>query len=288
MAFSKVGETTFEIIADDANNDVTLPGTVLEGDIVIYGHCADSVVTPGVQTSGYTDIWTDHSQNAPGYESGYKVMGATPDTIITFVQDSQFSGENTAGVLQVWRGLDTATPEDATPTGIGGSPGMPDCPSITTVTDGALVFAIGFLDDDKVAASVTAPSGYSNLLAMEPTSLDNATMMIASKEVSPEGPEDPAAFGGSGTDEWEAATFALRPAVATGDTTAAWGFGRWNQGLAKTHRRQMFLMPGQPFLHAYMAGEVAVGGGRVMSSLAGPGGLVGLGGIAGQSGGLAA
>ncbi|KKL19659.1 hypothetical protein LCGC14_2463240 [marine sediment metagenome] len=164
MAFSKVGETTFEILADDANHDVTLPGTVLEGDIVIYGHCADSVVTPGVQTAGYTDIWTDHSQNAPGYDSGYKVMGATPDTIISFVQDSAFSGEDTAGVLQVWRGLDTTTPEDATPTGAGGSSGMPDCPSITTVTDGALVFAIGFLDDLKIASTVTAPSGYTNLL----------------------------------------------------------------------------------------------------------------------------
>ncbi len=218
MAWTKVGETTFEIDNTDTDQDVTLPGTVLEGDIVIYGHCADQVVSPGVVTTGYTDIWTDHNQNAPGYDSGYKVMGATPDTIITFNQTGTFLAEDTAGVLQVWRGLDTSTPEDATPTGAGGGSGMPDCPSITTVTDGALVFALGFLDDDEVAASVTAPSGYSNLLAMQPASSGNATMMIASKEVTSAGAEDPAAFGGPGDDEWEAATFALRPAAAAGAT----------------------------------------------------------------------
>jgi len=41
------------------------------------------------------------------------------------------------------------------------------------------------------------------------------------------------------------------------DTNASWGFGRWNSGIAKTHRRQQFLMPGQPFLHQYTAKGLA-------------------------------
>ncbi len=81
-------------------------------------------------------------------------MGATPDTVIGF---NQADTEDTCGVIQVWRGQDLTTPEDTTPTIASSGNGMPDSPSITTVTDGALVFAIGFLDDDNVASSVTAP-----------------------------------------------------------------------------------------------------------------------------------
>ena len=210
MAFTKVGETTFIIEKNSSSKDITLPGPPIADDIVIYAQCADSVVSLGVQTSGYTDIHTDHNSLLPGYESGYKKMGATPDTVINFDQGAH---EDTAGVLQVWRGQDTTTPEDATPTTASGGSGNPDCPSITTNTANALVFAIGFLDDDKVAASVTAPSGYSNLLAHQPTSADNATIMIASKEVASAGAEDPAAFGGPGNDAWVAVTFALRQAA---------------------------------------------------------------------------
>ncbi len=49
--------------------------------------------------------------------------------------------------------------------------------------------------------------------------------------------------------------FSDESAAAIVDTSAAWGFGRWNQGLAKRHRRQMFLMSGQPFLHSYHVGS---------------------------------
>jgi hypothetical protein len=216
MAWTKVGETTFNINANDIDQDVTLPGSPQENDIVIFAHCSDSAVTPGVQTSGYTDIMTDHAALNPGHESGYKIMGATPDTVVTFQQASTAAGEYTAGVLQVWRDVDTGTPIDATPTTASNTTGMPDAPSYTTVTDGALVFAIGFLDDDNDAANVTVPSGYSNLLAHDNTAQapDNATSMIASKELASAGAEDPAAFGGLGTDNWYAVTFALRPAAA--------------------------------------------------------------------------
>ena len=216
MAWTKVGETTFNIADNSTNQDVTLPGTPLENDIVIYGHASDGIVSPGVQTTGYTDIMTDTGTALPGHESGYKIMGATPDTVITFNQVSP--REYTAGVLQIWRGVDTSTPIDATPTTASGGSGAPNSPSYTTVTNGALIFAIGFLDDDNSAGIVTVPSGYSNLLAHDNTSnTDNATSMIASKELATAGTDDPAEFGGGLDDGWYAVTFALRPAAGVTD-----------------------------------------------------------------------
>lgn len=212
MAFTKVAETTFEIDDDGANHDVTLPGPPAADDIVIFACVNDAAITPGLQTSGYTDIHTGATA-LPGFESGFKKMGGTPDTIITFNQT--FTADSTTGVLQVWRGQDLTTPEDTTPTTDSAGSGMPDSPSITTITDGALVFAIGFLDDENIASSVTVPSGYGDLLANDVSVfVGNATVMIASKEVASAGAEDPAVFGGSGTNDWVSATFALRPAAA--------------------------------------------------------------------------
>jgi len=211
MPWVKVGETTFNISETGSNQNVNLPGSPQTGDIVIYAQVSDYAVTPGVVTSGYTDIYTNHAVDNPGRESGYKIMGATPDTIITFNESS--SGEQTAGVIQVWRGVHQTTPIDATPTTATGTTGMPNPPSYNTVTDGALVIIIGFLDDDNVASAVAAPSGYTNLLAKNSVT-SNSTVMIASKEKSPSGTEDPAVFTATGGDDnWAAVTFALRPAA---------------------------------------------------------------------------
>jgi hypothetical protein len=220
IPWTLVGETTFNIQDNDIDQDVTLPGTPATGDIVIYAHSSDQAVSPGVQTTGYTDLLTDHAATNPGHESGYKVMGGTPDTVITFNQANL--GEFTTGVLQVWRGVDTGTPIDNTPTTASSGAGMPNPPSYTTITNGALVVAIGFLDDDNVASSVTAPAGYGDLLAHDNTATGgNATTMMASLEKVTAGAEDPAAFGGSGTDAWRAVTFALRPAVVGGDLSVS-------------------------------------------------------------------
>lgn len=224
MAWTKVGETTFNIQDDSANHDVTLPGPPAEGDIVIYATASDGAVSGGVVTSGYTDLLTDHAATNPGRDCGYKVMGATPDTIVTFNQTS--GNEYAAGIVQVWRGLDTTTPIDATPTTATGASGMPDGPSFTTVTNGALVIVIGVIDDINIAASVGAPSGYSNLLAHDNTSVppDNACAMIASLEKATAGAENPGAFtAGASSDEWAAVTFALRPAAASSGAVLAIG-----------------------------------------------------------------
>lgn len=224
MAISIVASTTFRIPTGASSTNVTLPGTPLQDDIVVVSMASDNAANAAsVTTSGYTTIFETLS-SAPGGSAVWKRMGGTPDTIVTISQQASASRE---GGIYLIRGVDTTTATAHTgsaPTA-SGTTGMPNAPSITTLVNDALVIAFGCLDDDVVSGSVTVPSGYGDLLVKDTASgggLD-ATFMMAAKIVSTAGAEDPAAFGGSGTDDWFAASFSLRPAAGgaiTGALTA--------------------------------------------------------------------
>jgi hypothetical protein len=210
MAWTKVGETTFTVASGTGSENKALPGSPVENDIVILALACDSnLIDDGPSTPDYVVI-EQASHTLPGNYLGFKILGATPDSSVDILQAlSSMQG----GIIQVWRGVDTTTPIDATRTVVTGFSGSPNPPAYEPVTDGALVFAVGFLDDDDDAANVTAPSGYTNLLAGDTGQADNfvgATVMIASKELATAAPENPAAFGTS-SDAWRAVTFALRP-----------------------------------------------------------------------------
>lgn len=211
MAFTKVGELAFTVAVGGGSENKTLPGTVLENDIVIVVLATDSAVgTAPITTAGYVNIFFDTGLANLGHQVAYKRMGSTPDSVVAISQDdlSIF-----AGLIQVWRGADTTTASDATPTSASAGAGMPDAPIITTVTDRALVFAIGLLDDDDAAASVTAPASYGDLLAGDTgqaSTTVGATAMIASRVLVEAGLTNPAAFGGTGSDLNVGITFALR------------------------------------------------------------------------------
>lgn len=210
MAWTLVGESAIDDVT--ATGDTyALPGTILEDDIVVVALSSDFRIDASdeglIGGQGYTSL-ADNATNSPGFDVGYKVMGSTPDTTVDLAGDGG-TGESCA-VIQVWRGVDTSNPIDNSVDQSSGISGMPDPPSHTTVTAGCLRIITGHVDDDQVAASVTAPSGYSNVLAAEG---GVSTVMIASKEDSSAGAEDPDAFGGTGDDSIKATHFALRPAV---------------------------------------------------------------------------
>ena len=218
MAWSLVGQVAFQA-SDATDTTQSLPGTPQEGDIVLIGASCDAAITSAfISTSGYTSFETHDTGANPGNAFYWKIMGATPDTDITIAAAA--STEFMACVLQVWRGVDTTTPNDVTPTVASSGAGMPDPPSITPTTNGCLIVAFGALDDDNVASEVGAPSGYSNLLASDNSSnADNATSMIASMEQATAAAENPGAFTSTtGTDAWRATTVALRPAAGGGPT----------------------------------------------------------------------
>jgi len=103
--------------------------------------------------------------------------------------------------------LDVNTPAVAT-----GAAGMPNSPAITTVTNGDVIVSLGFLDDEVVASSVLAPTGYSLIGAAQYGSIENgATVMAAFLQQATAGLTNPGVFGGTGSDAWVASTIALRP-----------------------------------------------------------------------------
>jgi hypothetical protein len=107
--------------------------------------------------------------------------------------------------------LDVNTPAVST-----GAAGMPNSPAITTVTNGDVIVSLGFLDDEVVASSVLAPTGYSLIGAAQYGSIENgATVMAAFTQQATAGLTNPGVFGGTGSDAWVASTIALRPVAGT-------------------------------------------------------------------------
>jgi hypothetical protein len=94
--------------------------------------------------------------------------------------------------------------------------GMPNSPAITTNTNGEVIISIGFLDDDVVASSVTAPAGFT-LIGAAQYGIQNAgaTVMAAFTQQATAGAINPGVFGGTGNDAWAASTIALRPIAGT-------------------------------------------------------------------------
>jgi hypothetical protein len=181
---------------------ITLPTGLLQNDIVIICSMSDdnTQALPSTYTNGQNG-----STNSVNYRWSYKRMGATPDTTATGLTSGSIH------IAIVFRNVNTTTVLDvSSPTIATNTSGMPNSPSITTSTSGAMVVAIGFLDDDLVTAG--APTNFT--LARSATyggAGAGGTVMAAYRLKSPAGAEDPGVFNGSGTDSWVGATLALRP-----------------------------------------------------------------------------
>lgn len=159
--------------------------------------------------------------NVPaGYSSTVGVSANTAHVRVltrTFVAGDTaptITGISTASVATtiVYRNLGTITNTNTNTSG-SGSPNPPPL----TVTAGSIVLAIGGLDDDNVAASVVAPSGYSLIAAVQ-SSTPGFTLMTAVKPITSSGSEDPAAFSSDGNDSWVGATVELPNNAASSST----------------------------------------------------------------------
>jgi len=189
------------------------------GDIVVinWGVYRGSNQTMTVNTSGYTQVADLYANDTTDTNLGcaYKIMGATPDTVVNVNGSGAATGGANA-VIQVWRGVDVTTPMDATPTtATGVNTTYSQNPSITPVTSGAvIIIAAGNGTNSSLTVSTT-PSGYSNMLEISYDPGYVSTNYIASKYwVS--GTENPANWvmsATSTTSAWCAITMALRPAV---------------------------------------------------------------------------
>lgn len=222
MAISLVGSASAKV-EGTGNVTVTFPGGVLQDDLVIVNQTNARTTDQAMSlvSTGYTNRADLYSNDNNDVNMGVwtKFMGAIPDTNV--VVTGSGSGTNfSAAQVQIWRGVDTTTPMDATPTtATGTNTDVPDPPSITTVTANAQVIALGGTTVGTTAPTITAPSGYTNLTSQTADVSGSGFwtgVMMASKTVASPGAENPGTFGGmSGltTEAWAAVTLALRPAV---------------------------------------------------------------------------
>ena len=213
MAIAFVGTASGSVIA---GGDLNLPITPSAGNIVVVTLGTSSnlgVLFATITTSGYTQLSSTDSGAAPNMRviTAYKIMGGTPDTSIDFTGNG-VATDTLAAVAQWFSGVDATTPIDQTTTTATGSSTNPDPPSITTVTDGAIVIACagGAIND----ASVTAPSTYTHIDSWNSNGTNDVTAAMASKIIASHGAENPATYTTWSNSKWATATIALRPAAA--------------------------------------------------------------------------
>lgn len=142
--------------------------------------------------------------------------GATPDTNITVGRGISNSAYGGLAIVLVWRGVDATTPIDVTSvTATGTSASHPDCPSITPVTSGAKILALGAGTQGSTGSAFTVPSGMTSIVSSlgDGTTSDIGSFVASFDWTS--GAYDPAAATGGTTStssSWAGITLALRPA----------------------------------------------------------------------------
>ncbi len=239
------GGTQANSAINGGNVTLTFP-TLQQGDVVIVfgGHFARGGATSAIPT-GYTPIYDSGNTLAtdPHFGVSYKVMGATPDTTVS-CPGSGNAADGTAYGCYCLRNVDTTVIQDATRTVAGPTTSNnPDCPSITTVTDRALILALAL---DHLAGTgdtaITNPTNYIEQRTARGADNNDATVCGAAIIEPVAGTEDPPSFTAWTAGTWRTATVAIRVATsatalsASSFTRGATTFtGSTNATLTQTH-----------------------------------------------------
>jgi hypothetical protein len=214
---------------------ISLSGLGLaENDIVLVFGGFTTLSAPAVNSGPYTpsdynSLGQIDSNDGTHYirtSVAWKRMGVSPDTSV-LCRGTGNANDCCAYSAFVLRGVDTTTAIDATTTTATGTAGSPNSPSITTVTQGALVFSFGAstdYDTDQVQ-----PSNYTLVETAVRNDGVNTAISIGSalRSITTPGAENPGPWADWTGGTWTAATVAIRPDLdeavvnATGDITVS-------------------------------------------------------------------
>lgn len=186
------------------------------GDIIVVGY---GVATSSDQTLGFTDNGgTDYTYLCDLYQSdtyhinlrtGYKICNGDTNLLVGPTSQDAHPG----GVMvHVWRNPNGTPIDVTTTTATGTNSTRADPPSITPVTEGAIIIACGAGSLNVITAGYTT-SDLSNFVSVIGDDTNDICVGMGSK-VWTSGAFDPAVFGDSTTSasgSWAAATMALRP-----------------------------------------------------------------------------
>ncbi len=137
---------------------VSTPSGTVEGDLLIA-----AVATDGNESFSTPSGWTQISQANQGGASlavYWKLASASESSSHTF---SWGSNEEAYAWIMRFTGHHATTPIDTYATYGSGSSSSPDCPSVTTTVDNAMILRIGGFDDDDVDIDSSGLSGHTTI-----------------------------------------------------------------------------------------------------------------------------
>lgn len=189
----------------------TLPGGALQaGDIVLVSSTCVSGTIPPLAT--YTEVLA--GTNNVSYRVSYKIMGATPDTSVSGLDDV-IGGNGVAHIASVFRGvsLDTAI---ITTINAQSSTNDPNPPPVTPDISGCTSVAFGFVPTRAYgAANITLPANYGNLeiqAVATGTAEEESTVMNAYRSnIQAQVEENPGVFNIPNNENCIGITVLLRP-----------------------------------------------------------------------------
>lgn len=223
MALSLVGTAS-----SGASSGYTVDLTTISmatGDIVVvasaFGGTPPSAPTVTGDNSGaYTGLGAVAYANDTwytNYRMFYMVQGATLDTTLTVTRPNN-AAYGGATVVQVWRGVDTASPIDVTGTpATTTNSSLGDPPSVTPVTSGAVVIAAGAGMQTSSGTPFTVPAGMSNPVSYNGNGTTSDCGVWIASATWTSGAYDPPAWTGGTTSTSSSAaaqTIALKPAAS--------------------------------------------------------------------------
>lgn len=194
--------------------------SVQANDVAIVAYASSILSDIDISATGYTevaDLYGDDNIDTNLWV-GIKKLTSNSDNSITITHGGTDANRGSAYIAYVWRGVNQTTLQDTTATTIAeANTGLPDPPSITPVTSGAIILAIGA---GVATASITfgnPSSTYNNFVTVTGVGSSAAIALALGSYNWTSGAYDPPEFiYASGTDNTfrssAAVTMALRPA----------------------------------------------------------------------------
>lgn len=218
--FTLVGSSTVGTATSGGTITAQIPDGTAAGDLILVVHAVRSTTDLNMSLADLTytkiaDLYADDGTADSNLGVHWKISNGTEATL-NLPGGTGFTLQTCS--VQVWRGATLVSPLDVTPTTATGiDTGIAVSPSITTVTDNALVLiAAGVMTATRTAV-VTQPSGFTDLtVAAPPSGSIIARASIASKPTTLAGLVSGGSWSVSSGDSsfysWAACTIALRPA----------------------------------------------------------------------------
>lgn len=210
---TQVGSTVYHTVSTGyGTENKALPTGLQEGDLVFVITAADYYNPEcglGGNTQGYTVFY--NQRDLPDYHFGYKIMGYPPDSYVTL---RQYAVCKQTCIIQAWRGVDKDHILDVlTPAFTKGYGKNIQPPTITPLTQGSRMIAMGFLDN-KDAHVLTFPVGWEACQYRNTGQgfNDYGVMAAVASKVWMNGAQTPSPFVVDWADNWEGQILALRPA----------------------------------------------------------------------------